>query len=121
MVNIPDTGTVRIVHSLGFSTNPIGEISPIANHVLTLTGNDTVATPPQALILPKEIADPLEICIPSEEEFNTKILQTWRYPLFRNADVLEIVITPKIMPIIPLLVYDRFDQDLDAVVVYKRV
>lgn len=33
----------------------------------------------------------------------------------------ETVITPKIMPIITFLVYDRFDQDLDAVVGYKRV
>ena len=95
MVKIPDTGTVHIVHSLGFGTNPIGEILPIANHVLTLAGDGASATPPQVLILPKEIADPLEIHIPSEAEFNTKILQTSRYPLFRNADVPETVITPK--------------------------
>ena len=121
MVNIPDTGTVRIVHSLGFGTNPIGEVSPIANHVLTLTGDGSTATPPQVLTLPKDIADLIEIRIPSENEFNTKILTTSRYPLFRNADVPETVITPKIMPIITFLVYDGFDQDLDAVVVYKRV
>ena len=120
MVNIPDTGT-SIVHSLGFGTNPIEEVSPIANHVLTLTGNGAAVTPPQVLTLPKEIADPLEIRIPSGTEFNTKILQTSRYPLFRSADVLKTVLTPKIMPIITFLVYDSFDQDLDAVVVYKQV
>ena len=51
MVNIPDTGTVHIVHSLGFGTNPIGEVSPIANNVLTLTGDGSAATPPQVLTL----------------------------------------------------------------------
>ena len=47
LVNIPDTSTVHIVHSLGFGTNPIGAILPIANHVLTLTGDGSTATPPQ--------------------------------------------------------------------------
>ena len=121
LVNIPDTGTVRIVHSLGFGTNPIGDVSPIANHVLTLTGDGSTATPPQVLLLPNESADLIEIRIPSEPEFNAKISSTSRFPLFRNADVHETAITPKIMPIITFLVYDGFDQDLDAIVVYKRV
>ena len=108
---------------LVLAPTPLGirEVSPIANHVITLTGDGAAAIPPQVLTVPKEMADPLEICIPSEPEFNIKILQTSRYPLFCNADVPETVLTPKIMPIIIFLVYDSFDQDLDAVVVYERV
>ena len=119
MVNILDTGNICILLSLGLGTNPIGEVSPISNHVLTLTGDGSTFTPPQVLLLPKKVADPLEIRIPLETEFNAKIMTTSRFHLFKNAEVPETVITLKIMPIINFLIYDGFDQDLDAVVVYK--
>ena len=119
IVNIPDISTVCNVHSLGFGINLIGEVSPIASHVLILTGDGSTATPPQILTLPKEIADPIDIHIPSKAEFNTKVLTTSRFPLFRNTDLPEMVITPKIITIVTFLVYDDFNEDLDAVVVYK--
>ena len=61
MVNLPDSNMIHIVHSLGFGTNPIGQVSPIATHLLTLTGDGSAVNPPQALILPQEITRPLEI------------------------------------------------------------
>ena len=121
MVNLPDSNMIRIVHSLGFGTNPIGQVSPIATHVLTLTGDGSAQNPPQALILPQEITTPLEIRIPTDNEFNTKILTSTQFPLFKNTDVNARATVPKIMPIITFLVYDGFEQDLDAVTVYKRV
>ena len=48
MVNIPDSSMARILHSIGFRTNPIGQVSLIANHILTLTGDSSTANPPQA-------------------------------------------------------------------------
>ena len=121
MVNLPDSNMIRIVHSLGFGTNPIGQVSPIATCMLTLTRDGSAANPPQALILPQEIASLLEIRIPTDNEFNTKILTATQFPLIKNTDVNTRAIVPKIMPIITFLVYDNFDQDLDTVSVYKRV
>ena len=121
MVNIPDSSMIRIVHSIGYGTNPIGQVSPIANHILTLTGDGSTANPPQALILPQETATPIDIRVPSEAEFNTKILTNTQFALFKNNDVNARAKVPKLMPIITFLVYDGFDMDLDAVTIYKRV
>ena len=120
MVNLPDSNMICIVHSLGFGTNPIGQVSPIATRLLTLTRDGSALNPPQALILPQEIASPLEIQIPTDNEFNTKILTSTQFRLFKNTDVNARVTVPKIMPIITFLVYDGFEQDLDAVTVYKE-
>ena len=67
MVNIPDSSMIHIVHSVGFGTNPIGQVSLIVNHILTLTGDGSAVNPPQALILPQqETVTPIEICVPTE-------------------------------------------------------
>ena len=110
---------IRIVHSSGFSTNPIGQVSPITTHLLTLTGDGSDVNPPQALILPQEITRPLEIRIPTDNELNTNILTATQFPLFKNTNVNARALVPKLMSIITFLVYDGFEQDLNAVTVYK--
>ena len=69
-----------------FGTHPIGQVSPITNHVLTLTGDGSAANHQQALILPQEIATPLKICILTDAELNTKILINTQFALFKNTD-----------------------------------
>ena len=55
IVNIPRTDLVRVVHSIGYGTQPLGGNSPIATKLLVLTGDGTALYPPQVLMLPASL------------------------------------------------------------------
>ena len=68
---------VRIVHSLGFATEPIGSTSPISNNILMLTGDSAFSNSPQALLLTAIATHKDLTTLPSKPgEFNAKILTT---------------------------------------------
>ena len=52
MTNLHKLGIIRIMHSQGSATEPIGSTSPISNNILMLTGDRIFGNPPEVLMLP---------------------------------------------------------------------
>ena len=52
IINIPKSSTIRVLHSFGVGTNPIGGYSPIAGKILSLLVDDSSANPPQDMVPP---------------------------------------------------------------------
>ena len=51
IINIPKSSTIRVLHSFGVGTNPIGGSSSIAGNILYLVGNGFSANPSQGIVL----------------------------------------------------------------------
>ena len=123
IINLPQTDQIRVIHSLGFGTSPIGRVSPVANKILALTGDGDAMNPPAVMVLPSDMVETVNCLTPTNEEFATKMAEPGNasFPWFKNASLTNNSSFIKIMPIPAFLVYDGFDKDLDAVTVYKRV
>ena len=55
IINIRKSSTIRVLHSFGVGTNPIGGSSTIAGKIISLAGDGSSANPPQAMVFPKEV------------------------------------------------------------------
>ena len=85
-----------------------------------LTGDSAFGNPPQVLLLPAISTHKELTMLPSEHEFNAKILTTNSWPLFKHTQVHDQAYVLKIMPIPSFLTYDGFDQDINAIFLYKH-
>ena len=123
IINLPQTDQVRVIHSLGFGTSPIGRVSLVANKILALKGNGDAMNPPAVMVSPKDMVETVNCLTPTNEEFKTKMAEPGNasYPWFKNANLVNNSSFVKIMPIPAFLVYDGFEMDIDAVTVYKCV
>jgi hypothetical protein len=131
LIAIP--GNTRKVHVLfsvgtGFGLNGIGQ-NPIQANVLALAGKYKAGVSfPQVLVLPRDTINLSKHYIPSDREFederkklltgdvlNTK--PTW----FKYSSLKDETDLPYKVPISAHLIYDGFNNDIDAVIVYERV
>ncbi len=131
LIAIPgNTRKVRVVFGVGtgFGLNGIGP-NPIQSNVLALAGEyEAGVSFPQVLVLPRDTVDPSKHYIPTDREFEEerkKLLpgdalnnkSTW----FKYSSLNKEADLPYAVPIPAYLVYDGFNNDIDAVIVYERV
>ena len=121
IINIPKSSTIRVLHSFGVGTNPIGGSSPIAGKILSLLGDGCSVNPPQATVLQREVFHNTSNRVPDQDAFEHNINNIQSFPLFFNSNLTHDVIIPNIMPISSFLVYYGFDVDLDAITIYRHI
>ena len=121
IINIPISSTIRVLHSFVVGTNPIGGSYPISGNILSLVGNGSYDSPPQAMVLPREVFHKTSIWIPDQDYFEHKLNNTQAFPLKKNANLTHEAIILKIMPISAFRVYDGFDAELDTITIYRRI
>jgi hypothetical protein len=125
MINIPQSNLIKIIYGLSLGTSCIGETAPNDNKILALTGegNSQIGCP-QALILPNTIRTKIQPKCPTDEEVQQALqTDTTNWYRFRTGNIPDNQ-TAEIMqcsPIPPFLVYDGFEQDIRAEVIYERV
>jgi len=125
LVSVPDTNMVKVIYGLGIGTAAIGQVSPLANRLLALFGEGGMALgPAQTIVLDATMREKALV-----KSITAAVVQT----VFAagnvavNASVqgaLAVNEEAEIMNISPIpayLVYDGFEQDLDAAMVYERL
>ena len=79
---------------------------------------------PNVLNLPASIYQSESIATMTVKQFSAKVTEkgtTYSYPLLVLTSVCGTTELLQIAPILPFLVYDCFEKDLDAAEVFKRV
>ena len=112
---------IRVIHSFGVRTNPIGGSSPIAGNIPSLAGDGSSANPPPDMILTWKVLHWTSIQVPNQDGFDGNIINTQSSPLFKNANLHHKEIIIKAMPISAFLVNDVFNADLDAITIYRGI
>ena len=115
---------VRVIYGVVKAENhPIFQASPIANDLIALHGEYTPGVKlPYPLILPTQFITGRVVRVPEGPEFSQKRTDpsnskmTW----FKANQVKQGFQLPTIIPIPAFLVYDAFDHDMDAIVIYER-
>jgi hypothetical protein len=125
LISVPLTKMVQVVYSLGMGSAGIGQTNVLANKFLMLSGDEGKdIRPPTPLVFPKSMGVQTEVHIMSHAQFVDKTTAkgpNYSYPLIAH---IQVNTTSKIMLIAPIpafLVYNGFNQDLDAAEIYKRV
>ena len=125
MVNIPQTNLIKIIYGMSIGTSGIGETAPNDNKILALTGegNSTVGCP-QAIILPNSLRNKITLKCPTDQVVQVALqTETTNWYRVRTGNIADDN-TAEIMqcaPIPAFLVYDGFNQDIQAEVLYERV
>ena len=126
VVNVPRSSLVKVVYGMGFGTSPIGlAVSPVDGKLLFLhgDGNNEVG-PPQVLCLPSTMTEKNQVATMTDIQFSTQLTSKgsgYTYPLLPRAAVTTTEELLQLAPIPAYLVYDGFENDLDAAVVLERV
>ena len=71
IINIPKSSMIRVLHSFGVGTKPIGVSYPIYGKILSLVGNLLSTNPPQAMLLPREVFHKTSTRVPDQYALNT--------------------------------------------------
>ena len=127
LVNLPQSGLIKIIYGLGLGTSEIGETSRNDNKLLALTGEgDSMVGCPQVLVFPKglctvlkDIKCPTDVMVQEALKTNTSSWHKFRINALTGdthvADVMQCA------PIPPFLVYDLFHSECEADVIYERI
>ena len=115
---------VRIIYGIGTGAGLMGLTTHnLETNILALTGEymkDSIV--PSVVVFPPSVLNPTEIRIPTdtemEEVFKTHATKPF---FFKHKNLTESVTIPTIIPIPAFLVYDGFDMDIDALVIYERI
>ena len=125
LICVPETNLVKVIYGLGIGTAAIGQVSPLANRLLALFGEGGVTLgPAQTLVLESTMRNKARVkCIPAAavQTVFTAGNVAVNAPVLGAIVVIEEAETMKIAPIPAYLVYDGFEQDLDAAMVYERL
>jgi len=125
LVSVPDSPKVKLVYGLGIGTATIGQTSPVANKLLALFGEGGgVLGPAQALMVNTSLRDKVMVKNLTAAEIET-VFQGGNHAVDTHVQRASNVRGEKeilgIAPIPAYLVWDGFDQDLDAIMVYERL
>jgi len=114
LVSVPDTSKVKVVYGLGIGTATIGQTSPVANKLLALFGEEEGVLGP----------DKATVKILTEVEIETAF-HSGSHAVDAHVQRASNVVNEEeilcIAPVPAYLVWDGFDQDLDATLVYERL
>jgi len=125
IIAVPGTQKVKVIYGMGRGTTQIGQVSPVANKMLALFGEGgaNLGTP-QVIVLPDDIRAKYEVrCLT-----DAVILMAFQggnqavdQPVARANAVTNKHNIMCIAPIPAYLVFDGFETDLDASMVYERL
>ena len=126
LVNVTKTHLVKVVHYVGVGPSTIGA-TPTKADVKCLflhgDGNQEFG-PPQPLCLPAYMVEKKTMAVMTEAQFSTTITSkgaTYTYPLLDKSNVTNSEQTTKMAQILPYLVCDGFEKDLDMTLVLERI
>ena len=125
LVAIPGTHRVRVIYGLGAGSAGIGQVSPLQDKLLALTGEGGGPLgPPQPMMLPPALRRRRLVLNPLPEDVDRAFAQ-------ENHRVEDAILPARVVrhqedlmglaPIPTYLVYDGLDEDLDAGMVYERL
>lgn len=125
LVAVPDSNRVKLVYGLGFGTAGIGRVSSVAGKLLALTGEGGGEIgPAQTMVLDAS----LKVKVTMKNITTAQVAtvfgsgnQRVDQSVMKALDVHGESTIMKMAPIPPYLVYDGFEDDLDASMVYERV
>ena len=126
LVSVPKTSLVKVVCGISFGSSPIGAtVSPVDGKLLLLQedGNADIG-PPQPICLPATMVEEQMVAMMTETQFLTALTTKgvgYTYPLLNWIVVTTTEGMMQIAPIPLHLLYNTFDNDLDAVCVLERV
>ena len=126
LLHVPGSTKVRVVYGCCFTSLPYPAIEePITSKFLVFTGEggDRLGLP-NAMLLPASIITPIEMKVPSHEQYRLGIVRnpTWFGGFKVNKlDTNALTPVPKIAAIPAYIVYDGFEGDLDVDDVYERL
>ena len=119
---------VRVIYALQ-EANPneqeFFQNTPVGNKILALTGElITNITIPTAYVLPANVIEARPTKVPNGKDFAKKrrdVTVSGRATWFTKDKVDESLDIPPAVPIPAFLIYDAFDCEVDAVVIYERI
>ena len=125
MINIPQSNLIKIIYGLAIGTSGIGETSPNDNKILALTGEgNSIVGCPTAIVLPNSIRNIATLKCPTDTAIQTALeTNTTNWYRVKTCNIGDDS-TKDIMqcaPIPSFLVYDGFNNDLEAEVIYERI
>ena len=126
LVSVPDTNKVKVIYGLGIGTAGIGQVSSVAGKLLALFGEGGGGLgPAQSIMLESTIRDRLEMKNIKTHEV-AEIFAGGNHvvdkPVMKAQAVTgNAIAAMRIAPIPAYLVWDGFDKDLDAALVYERL
>ena len=120
---LPGTHQLRLLYGFGFGTAGIGQVSPLANKLLALFGEGGALGCPQVVVLDPTIRAVQHLVAPSDEDIEQAFTEghTLGRPTHRAINVNTTAEAMRLAPIPAYLVYDGFDADLEAALVYERL
>ena len=125
VVHIPGSSKLKVCYGLGVGSGTIGQTSPLNGHFLSFTGDGGGEHGvPLPFVFPTFARQTQIVGTMTHNQFSTALTvkgDEYGWPLLQNAQVNTKTTTMKMAPIPSFLVYDGFETDLDAAVVYERV
>ena len=125
LINVPHSNIVRVIYGLGYGTSGIGITSPIDNKILAMSGegDSTIGVPP-TITLPNTARNLITLRTPTDEQLQAALKTpktSWHR--FKRNNIAEGTVSAilQIAPIPSFLIYDGFNKDLSAEVVYERM
>ena len=125
LIAIPgNTRKVRVIYGVvKAEDHPIFQTSEISKDLIALHGEYTPGSKlPSPYILPTQFISGRVVRVPEGPEFSIKRTDptnskvTW----FKPSQVTQGFQLPTIIPIPPFLIYDAFERDMDAIIIYER-
>ena len=125
LIAVPGTHKVKLLYGMGIGTAAIGQTSPIANKVLTLYGEGGFDIgPPTVLMLDSTVRDKRMVKSLTEADIEATLQAGNHRETLKLASARDVNTEANIMlvaPCPPYFMYDGFDKDLNAVMVYERL
>ena len=124
---LPESSTVRVLYGWGYSCGTITSSSPLDDKFLALSGEgDEEVGPPELHVLPSTLTTAKDLLHPSDttikEALTTKGANYGKHLLApRAVPAASKKATYLIAPLPAYFIYDGFEQDLDAALVYERL
>ena len=115
---------VKVVYGVTSYAPPADEAGQNRKpYILALSGEYTPEISfPKVMLLPERALKPSPVYFPIGEAFSSKrkdhriTTATW----FTNVKTTRFLDLPFLIPVPPVLVYDSFDKDVDAMIIYER-
>ena len=126
VVSVPKTKKVRVVYGFGLGATPIGRsVSPTDGKLLVLQGDGNAELgPPVPMCLPADMVTENIVAAMTTAQFSSQLHRrgtNYSYPLLSRRAVTDTVETMMLAPVPAYLVYDGFEDDVDAALLLERV
>ena len=123
LVSLHGTHQLRLLFGFGFGTAGIGQVSPLANKLLALFGEGGGLGCPQVVVLDPALREVHQLVAPTDQDIEEAFAagHTLGRPTHRAITVNTAAGCMRLAPVPAYLVYDGFDTDLEAAVVYERL